>query len=49
MRRPRGPQIADDLLRPVAVVDIKVNHSYTLYALVPTAHGQRVRSADGRI
>jgi hypothetical protein len=49
MRRPRGPQVADDLLRPVAVVHIKVNNRYAFYALVPTAHGQRVRSADGRI
>ena len=47
MRRPRGPQVADDLLRPVAVVHIKVNNRYPFYALVPTPHGQRVRGADG--
>jgi len=49
MRRPRWPQIADDLLRPVAVVHIKVNNRYPFYALVPTPHGQRVRGADGGI
>jgi hypothetical protein len=49
MRCPRWPQIADDLLRPVAVVHIKVNNRYPFYALVPTPHGQRVRGADGGI